>query len=253
MTLTTWNVNSIRAHLAQTLAWVDAHEPDVLCLQELKCQDNEFPTSAFTDRGYHVATHGQKTYNGVAILSRLPLSAVERGLPDAGDPQARGITARCGDVRVVNLYVVNGEKVSSDKYTYKLDWLDKLAPAVAARRDGPMIVCGDFNIAPADRDVYDPAGFRDQVLCTVAERAALRRLLDLGLTDAWGGLNPTGVGYTWWDYRANGFAQDNGLRIDHHLVSADILARAVAVSIDREARGVQGASDHAPVTLHLVD
>lgn len=250
MNLTTWNVNSIRARLERTLEWVDAMRPDVLCVQELKCQDTEFPRQAFLDRGYHVAVFGQKTYNGVAILSLRPMEEVEVDLPWPGDPQARGIRAMVDGLQVVNLYVVNGGTVDSDKYRYKLEWLDRLRDWLRPRLDRPTVVCGDFNIAPADRDCYDPKGWEGQTLVSVPERQRFQALLALGLHDALRRFHD-GPAYTWWDYRMNAWPQDHGLRIDHHLVTDDVLARATDVSVDREARGRPGATDHAPVTLHL--
>lgn len=253
MNITTWNVNSVRARLDRVLEWVDAREPDLLCLQEIKCQDAEFPREAFEQRGYRVETYGQKTYNGVALLSRLPMEDVQRDLPLAGDPQARGISAVVDGVRVVNLYVVNGGTLDSDKYVYKLQWLDSLLEWARPHAGSPLVICGDFNIAPADLDVWDPAAFKDDVLCSVPERSRLEALLGQGLTDAYRHLHPGKRAFTWWDYRGNGFPQDHGLRIDHHLVSADVLRRTTAVSIDRESRALAQASDHAPVTLHLMD
>ncbi|MFZ5475741.1 MAG: exodeoxyribonuclease III [Myxococcota bacterium] len=253
MNITSWNVNSLRARLDRVLAWVDAHEPDVLCMQEVKCVDGEFPFEPFRARGYHVETFGQKTYNGVAIASRAPMSDVARGLPDAGDPQARGITARVDGVRVVNLYVPNGGDLTSDKYTYKLGWLEKLKDAVSPFCGEPLVVCGDFNIAPSDDDVYDPAGWKGQVLCSDAERERFRSLLDLGLVDAFRVFEKRPRQYTWWDYRGNMWSQNNGLRIDHHLLSPQVAARAIDVTVDLDERGRTQASDHAPVTLHLRD
>lgn len=252
MNLTTWNVNSIRARLDRTLEWVDARRPDVLCLQELKCQATEFPREPFEARGYHLAIAGQKTYNGVAILSLRPLDEVEIDLPWPGDPQARGIRAVVDGLQVVNLYVVNGGSVGSDKYAYKLEWLDRLVAWLRPRVDRPTVVCGDYNIAPADIDCYDPKGWEGQTLVSAPERERFHALLGLGLHDALRRFH-AGTAHTWWDYRMNAFAQNHGLRIDHHLVTADVLGRALDVSIDTEARALAGATDHAPVTLHLAD
>lgn len=265
MNITTFNVNSIRARLERFTEWLDAREPDVVCLQELKCTEAELPRQPLEQRGYHLVISGQKTYNGVGILSRRPLTDVRVDLPWPGDPQARGISAVVDGLRVVNLYVVNGESITSDKYSYKLEWLRHLHEWLAALSregggegalagawgGGPTVVCGDFNIAPADQDVYDPKGFAGQVLCTEAERDAFRGLLGLGLHDALRHHQPDGPAHTWWDYRGNGFGMDHGLRIDHFLVSKDVLDRSLCVSIDRDARGRPQASDHAPVTLHL--
>lgn len=268
MNITTWNVNSLRARLERVVAWIDAYQPDVLCMQELKCQDAEVPLLPFLERGYTVEAHGQKSYNGVAIASRRPMTEVVRGLPDPTDPQARGISAVIDGVRIVNLYVPNGGDLTSDKYPYKLGWLDKLVAEmgrharlvplegrlIGARRiDAPFLICGDFNIAPADADVHDPKSWVGQVLCTDAERERFRSLLDLGLTDTWRHFHAEPGVFTWWDYRGNGYALNQGLRIDHHLCSAALLERATDLTVDNEERGKPQASDHAPVTLHLRD
>ena len=253
MNITTWNVNSLRVRLERVLAWVDAHQPDVLCLQEIKCVDADVPRAPFEERGYTVATYGQKTYNGVAILSRRPMSDIEIGLPNADDPQARGIAATIDGVRVVNLYVPNGGELTSDKYPYKLGWLDALAMRLRPLAEGALVVCGDFNIAPEDEDVYDPAGWKDQVLVSAPERARLQTLLGLGLHDAFRLVDKRAGRYTWWDYRGDMFAQGKGLRIDHHLVSNVVKPRVLDAAIDLDARqaGTTPPSDHAPVTLFL--
>jgi exodeoxyribonuclease-3 len=253
MNITTWNVNSVRARLERLTTWLDEREPDVVCLQELKCVDEELPRAAIEARGYHVAAYGQKTYNGVAILSRTPIEDVERRFPWVEDEQARGIVGTVRGLRIVNLYVVNGQAVGSDKYAYKLDWLGRLRARLAELSLADTLVCGDFNIAPTDADVYDPAAWKDDILCSPPERAALQALLDLGLTDALRAVHPTGPAPTWWDYRGNMFEQQKGLRIDHHLVGSALRARLVDVSVDTDERGRPQASDHAPVTLHLRD
>ncbi len=251
MNVTTFNVNSIRARKEHLLAWLDDREPDVVCLQEIKCVDAEVPRAELESRGYHVATYGQKTYNGVAILSRTPIADVATDLPWAGDAQARGIAGTVQGVRIVNVYVVNGQDTASDKYPYKLEWLRHLHAYVAPLVGQPLVLCGDFNIAPADADVYDPAAWKDQVLCTEAERHAFQGLLALGLTDSFRKVRPNARQFTWWDYRGSMFEQGKGVRIDHHLVSASLLPRVVDVTVDMEERGRPQASDHAPVTLHL--
>ncbi len=263
MNITSWNVNSIRRRLERVLQWVDDHHPDVLCFQELKCQDHEFPTDAFSSRGYTCSAFGQKTYNGVAILSRhacVPHDDVVTDFPIPGDGQARGIACTLrpitgAPVRLVNLYVVNGGELNSDKYAYKLQWLDALVGWVRAERErfeGPMVICGDYNIAPADLDVYDPKKWAGQVLCTDAERDRWRALLELGFVDSWRLRHPNAREFSWFDYRTAGFDRNDGLRIDHHLVSRLSAGQAILdVTIDREARGLTDASDHAPVTLFL--
>ncbi|MSQ03352.1 MAG: exodeoxyribonuclease III [Myxococcales bacterium] len=251
MNITTFNVNSIRARLERLLAWLDDREPDVMCLQELKCTEAELPRAELEKRGYHVAISGQKSWNGVAILSKGPITEVEIDLPWRGDVQARGISGVVAGVRIVNLYVVNGQDTASDKYAYKLEWLKHLHEWVAPHVGSPLVVCGDFNIAPADLDVYDPARWTEQVLCTTPERDAFAGLLALGLTDSFRKLHPTRRQFSWWDYRQSGFEQNKGVRIDHHLLSASLLPRLVDVTVDMAERGQPQASDHAPVTLHL--
>ncbi len=251
MTITTWNVNSVRARLERLLLWLDAHDPDVLCLQELKCVDDEVPHAELSRRGYHVTAYGQKTYNGVLIASKSPMSDIHKAIPWAEDPQARGISAVVDGIRIVNLYVVNGQEVGSDKYAYKLDWLARVRDCLAAYSGFPMVVCGDYNIAPDDRDVHDPAYWNGRILCSEPERNAYTALLALGLSDAYRARHAEGGRFSWWDYRGNGFERNLGMRIDHHLVTADILSRTTEVSIDTEERGRTNASDHAPVTLHL--
>jgi exodeoxyribonuclease-3 len=257
MNITTFNVNSVRARLERVLAWLDRHAPDVLCLQETKCTDADFPFEAFRARGYEVAHHGQKSYNGVAIVSRLPLADVVRGIPDAEDPQARGISARVGGLRVVNLYVPNGGELTSDKYPYKLAWLERLTDVLRPlAQEGGLVMCGDYNIAPADADCHDPERWRGQVLVSEPERERFRALLAVGLVDAFRLFDTRASQFTWWDYRGDMFAQGKGLRIDHHLITADVRARALDVTVDRlERAGGNGQqpSDHAPVTLHLRD
>lgn len=253
MNITTWNVNSIRKRLERVLEWVDARNPDVLCFQELKCVDEEFPRQPFLDRGYQIETYGQKTYNGVALLSRFPLEEVRRDLPWAGDSHARGISAKVAGFRVVNLYVPNGGELGSDKYSYKLIWLEKLVGYLRAYAGTPLLVCGDFNIAPLDSDTWDPVKWKGQVLCTEEERSHLRSILGMGMHDAFRRLYPERRQFTWWDYRGNGFQTGQGLRIDHHLVSEGLWGRVLEVSVDEEARARTEASDHAPVTLFLRD
>jgi len=255
MRITSWNVNSVRARLPRILAWLAEAQPDVLCMQELKCMDEQFPVEPFEDLGYNVAVFGQKSWNGVAIVSRSPISGVIRGIPDENDSQSRGMAAICGGVFVMNLYVPNGQSVDSDKYPYKLQWLDGLLAWLddETTPEDDVVMCGDFNIAPEDCDVYDPEAWRDQVLCTAPERERFRRLIDWGLTDALRHFDSSDKAYTWWDYRAAMFRRGLGMRIDHHLVSRSVLERATGVEIDREARKGEKPSDHAPVTLVLED
>jgi exodeoxyribonuclease-3 len=251
MDITSWNVNSVRKRLERVLEWIEDREPDVLCLQEIKCVDEEFPRQPFLDRGYQVETFGQKSYNGVAILSRLPLSQVKREIPWPGNDQSRGICAAIQGIRVVNLYVPNGSELDSDKYRYKLEWLARLKDWLQARPE-PTVICGDFNIAPADIDCYDPVRWKDQVLCSAPERAVFQSLLALGYEDSFRKLRANKQ-FTWWDYRGNMFSSNQGLRIDHHLLSKDLLPQLLEVSVDEIARSRDEASDHAPITLHLRD
>jgi exodeoxyribonuclease-3 len=228
----------------------------VLCLQELKCQEDQFPREVFESRGYHLAIRGQKTYNGVAIASLLPMEAVDKDLPLAGDTEARGIAATIGGVRVVNLYVVNGKAVGDVKYDWKLRWLDALVNYVKGQYvpTQDLVICGDYNIAPKDEDTWDPESWNGKVLCSEPERHRLKELLDWGLHDSYRELYPDAWGryaHTWWDYRGRGFQRGMGMRIDHHLVTRSIMSRAQTVEIDREERKGEKPSDHAPVTLVL--
>jgi exodeoxyribonuclease-3 len=248
--LATWNVNSIRARLERVLAWMEQQQPDVLCLQETKATDDVFPTEELKRLGYDLALHGQRTYNGVAILSRTALTNVERGFGDGDDePQARLIAATTAGVRVMSVYVPNGERVGSDKFQYKLAWMERLRRYLLTRvaATEPTVLCGDFNVAPADLDVHDPAAWAGNVLCSQEERFALARLGDTGLVDLLRTMHPTEPLYTWWDYRMLGFAKNRGLRIDHLLVTPALAARASASGVDRESRKGKQPSDHAAV------
>ena len=250
MKIATWNINSIRARMDRLRAWLTARSPDVLCLQETKVEDHAFPVSEMEALGYHALVHGQKTYNGVAILTRQPAQEMARGLGDGvEDPQARFLVARVGSVCVGSVYIPNGEAVGSDKFTYKLKWLERWAAWLARRADphALWVFCGDMNVAPEDRDVYDPEGWRDQVLCHPDERAALARVRAWGLVDVFRFLHPDVEQYTWWDYRQLSFPKNHGLRIDHILCTEVMSSRCRSVSVDREARKGPKPSDHAPV------
>jgi exodeoxyribonuclease-3 len=248
--LVTWNVNSIRQRQERLLALLARHAPDVVCLQETKVTDADFPAEAVRGAGYHFAHSGQKTYNGVAILARDPLADVAIGLRDGrNDDQARLLAATACGVRVICAYAPNGQAVGSDKYAFKLDWFERLR-ALLEREcapSQPLALLGDFNVAPADADVHDPEAWRGQVLCSEPERAALRRVCDWGLVDAFRTRYPDKVAFTWWDYRMLGFPKNHGLRIDHLLLTEPLAARLEDVVIDREERKGKGASDHAPV------
>ena len=246
----TWNVNSVRARLDRLLALLARHEPDALCLQELKVTDADFPRGALEAAGWHAATHGQKTYNGVAILSREEPADVERGMGDPDlDAEARLLAATVKGVRVVSAYVPNGKVVGSGKWEYKLRWLARLREWETARLDPalPAVLCGDFNVAPEDRDARNIEKWRDSVLCHPGVRSAFEALKEPGLVDALRKVRPDDEVYTWWDYRELGFPKNDGLRIDHLLLTAPLAARLVSVTVDRDERKGKLPSDHAPV------
>jgi exodeoxyribonuclease-3 len=253
MKIASWNVNSLHVRLPHLGTWLAEARPDVIALQETKTEDAKFPVDALRALGYSSAFSGQKTYNGVALLTRAPARDVITDIPGLEDHQRRILIASVGDVRVVNLYVVNGQSVGSEKYAYKLDWLAKVHDYLAAelQRFPQMIVLGDFNIAPEDRDVHDPLAWHEQVLCSTPERAALARLHALGLHDSFRLFEQDGGRYSWWDYRQGAFRRNLGLRIDLILVSEALRASCRAASIDRVTRTWERPSDHAPVTLEL--
>ena len=255
MKIASWNVNSLNVRLPHVERWCAQAQPDVIALQETKQEDAKFPAAALEAAGYHSAFSGQKTYNGVAILARTPLEDVQHGIIGFDDPQRRILSATVGDVRVVNLYVVNGQAVGSEKYAYKLAWLEKVTAFLAEeiRRHPRLVVMGDFNIAPDDRDVHDPAAWHEQVLCSTPERDALKRVQDLGLVDSFRLFTQDSGHYSWWDYRQAAFRRDLGMRIDLILVSEALRERARAATIDREPRTWERASDHTPVVLELDD
>ena len=250
MDVATWNVNSVRARLPRVLEWLDKARPDVVCLQETKCLDEVFPREPLEELGYQIETFGQKTYNGVAILSKHGMEDVVRGFPDDDeDAQKRVIGATIGDLMILNLYVVNGKEVGSDKYAFKLDWLERLNAFVRDRypMNEKVVLTGDFNITFDDRDLYDPEAWRDKILCSKPERAALAKIMESGLHDAFRKFHEEAGLYTWWDFRTRGFQRGNGMRIDHFLVSQSAFDLCTAVEIDQEERGMERPSDHAPV------
>lgn len=250
MKIATWNVNSIRSREVRALAWLEAHQPDVLCLQEIKVVDEAFPAETFARLGYHAAVFGQKTYNGVAFLSREPAEEVARGLPAEGPgAQSRLIAATFAGIRVVNVYVPNGQSPESEKFPYKLDWLARLHAMVAAQHhpEDPLLVLGDFNIAPDERDLYDPEAFRGKVHFHPKEHEALGRLTGWGLHDLFRKHHEEAGLYSWWDYRMLGFPKNRGLRIDLLLGTRPLLERCTACDIDRQERKGKKPSDHAPV------
>ena len=253
LSVATWNVNSVRARLPHLLDWLRSARPDVLALQELKVAAEEFPAAAFEELGYAALVNGQKTYNGVALLSRRPLEAPQAGLAEhEGDPQARVVAATVAGVRIVDVYVPNGQERGSEKFAYKLRWLDGLAQALAGRpADEPLVVLGDFNIAPEARDIHDPAYYAETILFTDEERAALRRLLDLGLVDLFRRFHDEPKLYSWWDYRMNAFRRNLGARIDLLLATPSLAERALSCDVDRAPRALEKPSDHAPVVARF--
>lgn len=257
MQLATWNINSIRVRLPQILDWLADNPVDVLCLQELKLATEHFPQEAFSSIGYHACWAGQKTYNGVAILTRIPGTDVQRNLPDFDDPQQRIIAATysspIGEIRIVNAYCPNGQAVGSDKYEYKLKWFKAVQSWLSSEllRYPRLAILGDYNVAPKDEDVYDPAKWVGEILVSEPERAAFQALLDLGLTDAFREFEQEENLFSWWDYRRFAFRRNAGLRIDHVLLSSALRKHCTACIIDKGPRKNEQPSDHAPVIATL--
>jgi exodeoxyribonuclease-3 len=253
--IATWNVNSLRVRMPHLVQWLAQAQPDVVALQETKVVDESFPAAELAAAGYHAVFSGQKTYNGVAVLSRNPATDVVADLPGRDDPQRRFLACSVDGVRVVNVYVPNGSEVGSDKYAYKLDWLAALrahlVEALTAHQQ--LVLLGDFNIAPEDRDVHDPDAWRGRILCSDAERDAFTGLLALPLVDLFRQLSDAGGQWSWWDYRMNAFKRDIGLRIDHILGTDLMRERVAACEIVREPRGWERPSDHAPVMATFND
>jgi len=251
--LATWNVNSLKVRLPQVLDWLAQHRPDALCLQETKLEDANFPRAELEAAGYLAAFSGQKTYNGVAILSRKPVTEVITGIPGYADPQKRVIAATLDGVRVVCGYMPNGESVESDKYRYKLEWYAALTGWLRdeLQRHPKLALLGDFNIAPADADVHDPQAWAGKVLCSEPERAAFGALVALGLSDTFRQFQQPERSYSWWDYRMNAFRRKMGLRIDHILASKPLAATCTSALIDTAPRGNERPSDHAPVVAEF--
>ena len=255
MKLATWNINGIKARHERLLAFLARHSPDVLCLQEIKSEDEKFPRDVFEDVGYRVVTYGQKGYNGVALFSREPITDVARGFGDGeDDEQCRFIAGTTFGMRIASAYVPNGgDSIGGEKYQYKLAWLERFRAFVAAHEKRGLVIGGDYNVAPADLDVHDPAAWEGSVLCSPAERAALAAVVGEGLVDLLRQDQPDTQVFTWWDYRMLGFQKNKGLRIDHVLATRDVAARLSAVKVDREERKGKLPSDHAPVVLELSD
>jgi exodeoxyribonuclease-3 len=247
--IATWNVNSLNVRLQHVLEWLDTARPDVLVLQEIKQATEAFPAETFAEIGYHGVANGQKTYNGVAVLSLSESADHVTDFPGFEDPQRRILASTIDGVRVVNLYVPNGSEVGSEKYAYKLGWLDALKGFLEAEMASheKLVVLGDFNIAPDDRDVYDPEKWGDAILCSPKERAALEELIDLGLSDVFRQFEQPEATFSWWDYRAAGFRRNAGLRIDLILASKALAEHCESSYIDREPRTWERPSDHTPV------
>ena len=256
MKITTWNVNGIRARLTHVVDFLREHEPDVLCLQETKVVDELFPVEALEDEGYEVTYFGQKGYNGVAILAAHEIENVTKGMPDdAPDAERRVLAATVNGFRVLDLYVVNGQEVGSDKYAHKLDWLRRLRTYLdsefAASDD--VVVVGDFNVALEDRDVHDPTWWQDRILCSKPERDAMRNVMAFGLEDSFRRHHQQAGVYTWWHYTGGSAVKDDGLRIDYVLSSASAGARCTDVIVHKEERSKKSPSDHVPVTAIYTD
>lgn len=255
MRLVTWNVNSIRARIERALAWIDSKQPDVLCLQELKTDEASFPREPFLERGYQVHATYQKTYNGVAIVSRLPMIDLAVGLgDDVDDPQSRICAATIAGMRIISAYIPNGGVVGTDKWTYKLEWLTRLRRYLerSYSPSSAVALCGDFNVAPEPRDVHDPRAWEGEVLFHPEARAALANVVAWGFTDSFRLHSQDAGQYSWWDYRLLGFQKNRGLRIDHIFLTAPLVPRCTRVVIDREERKGKGPSDHAPVVAEIV-
>jgi exodeoxyribonuclease-3 len=249
MKIATWNVNSLKVRLPQVLDWLAANKADVLCLQETKLTDDNFPADEIRAAGYHVVFSGQKTYNGVAVISTAELSDVITDVPGLDDPQRRILGVTIDGVRILNLYVVNGQEVGSEKFAHKLHWLEKVTDYIAAelKLHESFAAVGDFNIAPDDRDVHDPEAWHERILCSTPERKALQKIIDLGMCDVFRKFPQEENSFSWWDYRAAGFRRNMGLRIDLILASPALAESCSSCTIDKEPRSLERPSDHAPV------
>ncbi len=247
--IATWNVNSLKVRLEQLINWLDKNQPDIIAIQETKTEDHNFPLEQINSINYHAIFAGQKAYNGVAILSKIPATNIEVSFLNDPKEQKRVISANYNDIRVINIYIPNGESISSEKYIYKLDWLDKFIIHVKQqlKQNEKLIILGDFNIAPEDEDVYDPTVWQGQVLFSEPERAELKKLISLGLNDTFRLFPQEPASFTWWDYRAAAFRRNMGLRIDHILASHKMSQICKSCVVDKAQRKVERPSDHAPV------
>lgn len=253
MIISSWNVNSLRVRLPQVLSWLEANATDILLVQETKVTDDDFPRQEFTDRGLHTLFRGQKTYNGVAMIARKPLLEPDVQLPELLDREKRICITELEGVLIIDVYVPNGSAVGSEKYAYKLQWLETFTQWVSELlpRYPCMLIAGDFNITPDDRDVYDPDAWREAILCSTPEREALQNLLNSGFSDSFRRFNDENGHYTWWDYRAAAFRRNRGLRIDLLLTSTELDRYCTASVIDTAPRGWERPSDHAPISVTL--
>jgi len=253
MLIATWNVNSLNVRLPHVLDWLNEHAVDVLCLQETKQEDSKFPYQALAAAGYHAIHAGQKTYNGVAIISKHPIQEISIAIPGFADEQKRVIAATISGVRIICAYIPNGQSLESDKYQYKLGWLKAFTEYLRAELalHPKLALLGDYNIAPEDRDVHDPKAWEGQVLVSAPERQAFQDFLGLGLTDSFRLFEQADASFSWWDYRMAGFRRNLGLRIDHILVSQGLVANCKASWIDKAPRKLERPSDHTPVILEL--
>jgi exodeoxyribonuclease-3 len=254
MKIATWNVNSILARLPLVKRWLESAQPDVLCIQETKCADEKFPLLELKATGYECLIYGQPTYNGVAILSRSVAAKAQRGYPDDDlSSHARLLSAEIAGIRIINVYIPNGQMVGSEKYQFKLKWMNRLREFLDESYDtsAPVLLCGDFNVAPEERDVHDPRLWQNRILFSELERAALQHIKDWGFTDAFRLHTEEGGHYSWWDYRAGAFRRNLGLRIDHVWVSAPLAARSKTTWIDKGPRQWERPSDHAPVVAEF--
>ncbi|MBR6027184.1 MAG: exodeoxyribonuclease III [Neisseriaceae bacterium] len=251
MKIATWNVNSLNVRLEQVIEWLNKYKPDVLALQELKQEQNKFPVNEFEKINYHAAWFGQKTYNGVALIAKNEMTDIKYGITDFDDEQRRVISATYNNIRFICVYCVNGEAVGSEKFIYKQKWFDALNKHIIYEKNkyGNCVILGDFNIAPADIDVYDPQKWQGKILCSDIERECFNNILTLGFFDGIRELAPQEQLFTWWDYRMNGFKRNLGMRIDHILLTPQLMSRANKFGIDTNARAAERPSDHAPVWI----
>ncbi|MEN8107775.1 MAG: exodeoxyribonuclease III [Pseudomonadota bacterium] len=253
MKIATWNVNSLKVRLPHVLDWLASAQPDVLCLQETKLTDENFPADDIRAAGYAVTFSGQKTYNGVATISKMPAADITTDVPGLDDPQRRILGTTIDGVRILNLYVVNGQEVGSEKYAHKLHWLEKVTDYIATQlqEHKRFVALGDFNIAPTDADVYDPEAWHERILCSTPEREALAKMLVLGLSDVFRQFEQEESSFSWWDYRQAAFRRDMGLRIDLILASQTLADSCTACYIDKDPRKLERPSDHTPIVAEF--